>query len=775
MKRVLVVDNDEVMLEFMKDLLSGKGLDVTAVKDGVSALDALKTCHPDIVFVDLIMPNIEGKKLCQILRGREDLKNCFIVILSAVASEEKTDFAVLGANACIAKGPFPEMAQDILGILDQCEQDGVQCVHDEIMGIRGRRPRGITHELLEVKRHFEDLLDAMSDGIVEVNAQQRVIYANRKALRLFSASEDAFLGAFLLDLFLHESRSRVEKALKESLNMGQALPDGVPLVLNGFQVIVGVLPYEDGAGAMIILEDVTERRRYAAELKETNQFLWGILNGSTAISIISTDTDRNILFWNKGAENLLGYSASEMVGRQKIDILYPEEETHEAVDQVRNSVLNGEKGTVCTVKERTKDVRTVWMHLNLTPIYDESGKVVGILEVGEDYSARIAAEEEKRVLEAQIQRAKRLEAIGTLAGGIAHDFNNLLMAIQGNVSLLLLHEDPAQPSYGTLETIGTLVKSGARLVSQLLGYARKGKFDVRPMDLNEIIERLQETFERTRKDIVIHRELQDDLFAVKADQGQVEQVLFNLWSNASDAMPKGGSFLIRTENVSYDPTGPAPAWSLKGNSVLLTVRDTGIGMDEETRERIFDPFFTTKDMGKGTGLGMASVYGIVKGHGGHIEVESAKGEGTTFRIYLPSSEEEPQRIPKPSGDLIKGKGVILVVDDERAVMTVMTRQLRHLGYTVLDAASGEDAIRIFERERDRVDLVILDMVMPGMSGGEVYGILKTLKPSVKVMLSSGYAADEGVKEILAQGCNGFIQKPFELAEIAEKVHEILRR
>ncbi|MCK4729668.1 MAG: response regulator [Desulfobacterales bacterium] len=398
-------------------------------------------------------------------------------------------------------------------------------------------------------------------------------------------------------------------------------------------------------------------------------------------------------------------------------------------------------------------------------------KIVG--EIFINALQRKRAEQEKKELETKLQHAQKLEAIGTLAGGIAHDFNNLLMAIQGNASLVLFDIDPTHPFYEFLTNIKNQVESGAKLTRQLLGYARKGRYYVQPININELVENTSEAFGRTRKEIIIHRELTGDLFAIEADQSQIEQVLMNLFVNAADAMPVGGNVVLKTMNATHkDMKGklydPKP-----GNYVQLTVTDTGKGMDKETLERIFEPFFTTKEMGRGTGLGLASVYGIIKGHGGYIDVESEPGRGTTFSIYLPATEEKVEKTVKPTEEIVEGAGTILLVDDEDRIMDVGTKLLKRLGYTVLEARGGREAVEIYKDNKDKIDLVILDMVMPRMGGGEAYDRMKEINPNVKVLLSSGYSIESQAKEILARGCDAFIQKPFGMQDLSVRIREIL--
>jgi CheY-like chemotaxis protein len=349
------------------------------------------------------------------------------------------------------------------------------------------------------------------------------------------------------------------------------------------------------------------------------------------------------------------------------------------------------------------------------------------------------------------------------------------MAIQGNVYLMLTDIDYHHPSYERLRNIEQYVQKGAELTRQLLGFARSGKYDVKATDLNKLVEQTAHMFGRTKKELTIQTKLQQDIWTVAVDRSQIEQVLLNHYVNAWQAMPEGGDLYLQTENVTLDENEAKSFDVAPGKYVKVSIADTGVGMDEATQQRVFDPFFTTKEMGRGTGLGLASAYGIINNHGGMITVNSRKGEGATFGLYLPASEEKIVEEKKLPEEALPGTETVLLVDDEQMIVEVGQAILETLGYQVLPARSGKEAIEIYQENQDNIGLVILDMVMPGMNGGETYDRLKAINPKIKVLLSSGYSIDSEATDILKRGCDGFIQKPFTIKQLSQKIREILER
>ncbi|PQP35393.1 hypothetical protein C6A37_02825 [Desulfobacteraceae bacterium SEEP-SAG9] len=764
MKKILVVDNDPFFLKLMKVTLAKQKYQVFTAQGGLPALDVLKTLTPDFIFIDLVMPNIDGKKLCKIIKRTERLKNVCLIILSAIAAEEEINISELEANIIIAKGPLNEMGQHILFAIDQPELASLQCSRGEVIGIESIGKRGITEELLSVKKQFEILLKRMTDGIVEIASDGRIVYANPSALALIQRPEENLLGMGLHELFSENDRRRICQLLETPDEKFKKITEHSPVGLNSRQVTLNILPIKEekeGFKCIVIINDVTERKNVQEALQNSEFKFRSLFELSPQAIARSHYETGKIVDVNQKFCELFKISREETLELTPVELGFYSQESRQRFLNVL--MESGEvHGLEMEFKARGDSKFKTLMFAKLIQMEDTTY----ILTIFHDITDR-------KELEAQLQQAQKMEAIGTLAGGIAHNFNNLLMGIQGYASLALMEIEPNHPNKDKLKNIEKLVQSGSNLTSQLLGYAREGRYRVQSANLNQLVKETADTFNLTRKEIHVHQELDENLLNVKTDQGQIEQVMFNLLVNAADAMPLGGNLFLKTINITHENMLNKPYKAAAGNYVLLTVRDTGLGMEKKTLERIFEPFFTTKGLGKGTGLGLASVYGIVKAHGGYIDVLSEKGQGTTFEVYLPAFEKEPTQEKEVFNELFDGIETVLLIDDEQMIIDVGKKMLTQLGYKVLTATSGIEALDVYRRNQDTIDLLILDMIMPDMEGGETYDKIKALNPNVKVLLASGYSIDGRASEIMKRGCNGFIQKPFNMKELSDKIRNIL--
>jgi two-component system cell cycle sensor histidine kinase/response regulator CckA len=492
---------------------------------------------------------------------------------------------------------------------------------------------------------------------------------------------------------------------------------------------------------------------------------------SSEDAIVGKDLDGVVMDWNRGACKLYGYSAEEAVGKH-VSILTPPrllDEWREVMDKARGGAPVQPFETVRLRKDGTE----VEIMLTVSPILDK-GRLTGVSTISRDltYTKR---------LEAELRQAVKMEAVGRLAGGVAHDFNNLLTVINGyseHLAVQLAPEDPMRKSLSEIHKAGLRAE---KLTRQLLAYSRKQILQPKVLDINALVADARKLLHHmVGEDMAIVMTLDPELERVKVDPTQVEQIVINLGANARDAMPQGGTLTIKTSNIDLDAKYAAGhPGSQPGRYVMLEMADTGCGMDEAAKKHIFEPFFTTKEVGKGTGLGLAMVYGIVKQSNGNIEVESEPGRGTTFRIYLPlveagaecgESREEAEPAPAPGGE-----ETVLLVEDDAMVRACTRTLLQRGGYRVLEAGGGEEAVKVSEQTAGSIDLLVTDVVMPKMSGRAVAERLSGSRPAMKVLYMSGYNDDAILRRGVSVDESPFLSKPFTPGALAHKVRDVLDR
>ncbi|MGL4554536.1 MAG: response regulator, partial [Gemmataceae bacterium] len=624
--------------------------------------------------------------------------------------------------------------------------------------------------LRENQRLLAATLRSIGDGVIATDAAGRVTFLNPVAEALTGWTLAEAAGRPLEAVFdiVHEGTDEtVASPLRRAMQSKVTVPLANHTSLN--RRGRGWVPIDDSAapilgdgdellGGVLVFRDVTGRRDAA----RNNAQLAAIVAGSED-AILSTSPEGVITSWNAAAERLYGYAAAEALGLPLTLLSAPEDGPR--VEESMARVRAGSPVPACESIDRRKDGRPVAVIRTLSPLAGEDEEVIGASLISRDVT-------HLRRLEEQYRQSQKMEAVGRLAGGVAHDFNNLLTVINGYTSVLL-GDAPDGPAREMLEQVLRAGERAAGLTQQLLAYSRKQVLRPVVLDLNGLVAAAEKLLRRLiGADIELSVRKGDRVSPIKADPTQIEQVLMNLAVNARDAMPAGGRLTLETGMALLDG-GPD---IIPGVYAVLTVRDTGVGMDEATRARLFEPFFTTKEVGKGTGLGLATVYGIVKQSAGHVAVESRPGGGTCFRIFLPAADGDPQpAAPAAPRGHPCGAETVLLVEDEPEVRRLTAHVLRHCGYTVVEADGGEQALETLAGMVPAPALLVTDVIMPGMSGPAVAAAARRVHPGLRVLFLSGYPREELGRCGLPEGGADLVQKPYSMSDLAHKVRDVLDR
>ncbi len=626
-KKILAIDDNRALLNFMVNTLEREGHQVLSARDGFEALDILADFIPDIIFIDLIIPKISGDRLCQIIRNMKHLDQCYLVIVSAVLAEMDFDYTKTGANACIAKGPFGTMAEHILEAVKESDSPQKDAKPKGIVGLDGLKSRQVTKELLSRNLHLEAILESINEGILEIFSE-RIIYANSTAISLFGIPQEKLLASYFLDLFDETLQDQVRPLLTPEVLIPTVVGLDKPLEINNRLVNIKSLPVQsDPLTTIILITDVTQQKQ----------------------------------------------------------------------------------------------------------------------------------------LEMQLQHVQKMEAIGTIASGVAHNFRNTLAGILANSQIILMNYKGERDLQEIAKRINTSVKHGSQMVERLMQFSRKQlKKEFQPLNLTtvilEIFQIIRESFD---KKIEIRIDVPEAL-PIIGDRLGLNQALMNLCTNSRDAMPNGGTLRIEAMQ--------------EGDMATLIVADTGVGMDLETTAKCFDPFFTTKAVGRGTGLGLSTTYGIVQSHAGTIHVDSEPNKGTTFKLCFPLAANAEQGKQQIAPEVVRGNGEkILIVDDEIGMQRAMSDLLEALCYRVAFAVNGEEALGFYKSWRP--DAVLMEINLPEMSGTECAEKILRYDPMANIVVVSGYEADDpnGLDEQKKKFIKDFLTKPIDMAELSFVLAQLFDR
>jgi two-component system cell cycle sensor histidine kinase/response regulator CckA len=719
--RILVVDDSPTQRMALRLLMEGSGFTVLTAADGREGLAVAESTPLDLVISDVVMPEMDGYALCKALRGIEALRSLPVILLTSLTDPQDVIHGLeSGASNFICK-PF----------------DGPQLV-----------------------ARVQNIL---------ANQEIRRSSASEMGISIFFAGKRFFITADrlqILDLLL----STYENAVSRSSELVRARDE--------LRALNEQLETRVAERTATLTAEVRERARAEQALRKSEERLRDIIF-SVGDWVWEVNAQGAYTYSSGRSYEMLGHPPEETIGKRPFDFMRPEEA--ERVGAIFAEIA-ARKGPIRDLENWNvrKNGESACLLTNGVPILDEAGELRGYRGVDKDITASKRAAEEHERLAEQLRATQKMEAIGILAGGIAHDFNNLISVILSYTGIALTAVGETEPLRADLLEVKKSAERAAALTRQLLAFSRKQVLQPVPLSLNQVAEGIEKMLRRILgEDIDFRLALAPDLGVARADPGQMDQVLMNLVVNARDAMPRGGKLTLETSNVELDEEYAAQHLGVRpGPYVRLAVSDTGSGMDPKILERVFEPFFTTKEKGKGTGLGLPMVYGIVKQSEGHISVYSEPGKGTSFKIYLPrdlSAKAAATTRTAAAPMLTQGTETILVVEDEEALIRVAMRSLGQAGYTVLTAGDGEEALRTAAAHPGTIHLLATDVVMPRMGGRALATELSKTRPGLKILYMSGYTDDAIIHHgVLEHGTN-FLAKPFTAVDLARKVREALDR
>jgi PAS domain S-box-containing protein len=797
--KILIVDDNANNLRMISDFLENQAFDLLVAEDGESGLERAQYVLPDIILLDILMPEMDGFETCRRLKAAKSTREIPVIFMTALSeTEHKVKAFQAGAVDYITK-PFQKeevlarlrvhlQLRELTAGLREAKASLERTVADRTAQLVAAN-RKLEEKIADRNRAFESMqasekkfkavLNQSYQFIGLISLDGRVVEANQSALSFIGKGIADIQGKHFWDTPWCSYSPELQEKLRASVYRAaggefvhfEASHPAMDGTLHVFDF--SLKPVLDESGRVFVLtaegRDITELKEAGEALAASGEYLDKIIN-SVGDPILVKDSQHRWVLLNDAFCEFTGFPRETLLGKSDYDF-FPRHEADEfwAKDEIvlKTGKENINEETVTNARGEVRIITT-----KKTRYIDEKGAafIVGILRDLTEY----------KTIEEQLRQTSKMEAIGTLAGGVAHDFNNLMMAVIGYSELALEELSPDAPLYEDITQIKKAGENAAALTRQLLAFSRKQVIQPRVVNLNSELSQIKKMLGRIiGEDIELKIHCASDLWLITIDPILIEQVVMNLSINARDAMPKGGTLIIETSNILLDEAYASHHTEVTpGHYVMLTISDTGIGMDAETKSHIFEPFFTTKVKGKGTGLGLATVYGIVKQSGGHIWVYSEIDHGTTFKIYLPRSDtrEQSEAIKKEAEAVKGGTETILVVEDDENVRTLIGKVLRPYGYTILEAPGGNQALELLDQQHVDLDLLITDVVMPEMGGRQVAdAVTARYPPGIGILFMSGYTDNAIVHHGVLDADTNFLQKPFSPKGLAKKVRQVLDR
>ncbi|WP_439631777.1 response regulator [Gemmata sp.] len=756
--RVLIVADDPACAGALADALCGEFVPEVARAGTEPEFLAHLAAPPDVVLCPYAHPQLPAFRALDLIRDRGAAVP-LVVVSDPVGECAAADVVLHGAADFVPRARIDRLAAAVRRALD-----------------RRPPPPAPAGPPPEMGRDLQQIFDAVPALIFYKDLEHRFVRVNEEVVRFLGLPREAILGRtdYDLGLPLAAQYARDEDAVAATGRPRQGIVELVTTPAGKRWLQTDKLPHRDAAGRVIgvigFATDVTERKEAEEAARQAQERLQHVIASSPAVLYklaIEGERIRGIAWVSENVREVLGYSPGETAGKGWLEAtVHPDDADRAVAAAERGLIARGRYSTEFRIRHRSGEYRSVRSDVRL--VLDATGESVEAIGSWSDVT-------EWRRVEDQYRQAQKMEAFGQLAAGVAHDFNNLLTIINGYCDLLLDELQDADPRRASAGEIREAGGRAAALTAQLLAFSRKTILEPKVIDLNDLVRRTGKMLERTLgEDVALRLALAPGLDRVKADRGQLEQVVVNLAVNARDAMPTGGRLTIETRNVEVAPGDRRFPDLRPGPYAQLSVGDTGVGMTDEVRAKIFEPFFTTKGVGKGTGLGLATVYGIVAQARGRIDVATAVGAGTTFSVLFPAAAHEDAAAPAATpAPVARGTETLLLVEDEPAVRRFARRSLEALGYAVLEAGNGAEALRAADAHAGPIHLLVTDVVMPEMGGRDLAEAVRGRRPEARVLFVSGYTDDAVVRNGVVQATDAFLQKPFSPVALARKVRATL--